>query len=443
MLTKEQKRRLDEIFLKRSQLDSEISQYALKTSLTDIERFKYNELLNEKIKLEEEFRSIHAVKDVQPYPNIDPNGDPIQTQNVQTIPTPQKSDDKLEELRKKVRVSNYVACALSGRPLEGAEREYNDELKIVDGRHGVMMPINLLAPKLFKKPEMQKRQDVVTNTAVNNQLVPQRWLDRIFEMSKASRLGVSFETIASGEPSYSLFGNGVNPAMPGKGQAKDAEAANISVEKLTPKRLASRYLFSKEDSARLSGMEEALVRDLSAAMTSKMDDIIFQGSNTAGEQINGLLEADSSTQEVPFAKGSATPKEIIEHFVELIDGIYADGFGGIRLVLNVAANAYLMSTLVANQSSRSIAEKLNDFGLMWSVFNRGPAGIANNAYVGAASKPNGREGGAVAGVWQGMELIRDPYSDANKGQVGLTSITLWDFKVLRSTNFIRIQSKNA
>ena len=46
---------------------------------------------------------------------------------------------------------------------------------------------------------------------------------------------------------------------------------------------------------------------------------------------------------------------------------------------------------------------------------------------------------AVAAVWEGLELIRDPYSGAAKGQVALRAIALWDFAILRADAFKRIR----
>ena len=38
---------------------------------------------------------------------------------------------------------------------------------------------------------------------------------------------------------------------------------------------------------------------------------------------------------------------------------------------------------------------------------------------------------AVAPVWRGLELIRDPYTGAASGQVSLTAFSLWNFALTR------------
>ena len=42
---------------------------------------------------------------------------------------------------------------------------------------------------------------------------------------------------------------------------------------------------------------------------------------------------------------------------------------------------------------------------------------------------------AVAPVWRGVELIRDPYTNAGKGQVRLRVVSFWSFKILREAGW--------
>ena len=42
-------------------------------------------------------------------------------------------------------------------------------------------------------------------------------------------------------------------------------------------------------------------------------------------------------------------------------------------------------------------------------------------------------------MWNRGELVRDPYSSANKGEVQLTLNWLWNFGLPRTANFKRIK----
>ena len=69
-----------------------------------------------------------------------------------------------------------------------------------------------------------------------------------------------------------------------------------------------------------------------------------------------------------------------------------------------------------------------------SVSSRIPASSSNiQTNIMALTSYPGRN--AVAPIWRGLELIRDPYSNAGKGQVRLTAIAFWSFKVLREAGW--------
>ena len=42
---------------------------------------------------------------------------------------------------------------------------------------------------------------------------------------------------------------------------------------------------------------------------------------------------------------------------------------------------------------------------------------------------------AVAPVWRGVEMIRDPYTNAASGRIRLTVVSYWSFKILRETGW--------
>ena len=70
-----------------------------------------------------------------------------------------------------------------------------------------------------------------------------------------------------------------------------------------------------------------------------------------------------------------------------------------------------------------------------SVSSRIPDTEAEKAQVNIASLTSYPGRNAVAPVWRGMELIRDPYTDAGKGQVRLTAVMFWNFKILREAGW--------
>ena len=50
---------------------------------------------------------------------------------------------------------------------------------------------------------------------------------------------------------------------------------------------------------------------------------------------------------------------------------------------------------------------------------------------------------AVAPVWEGLRLIRDEVTQAAAGQIQVTAVALYNFKVLRPEGFVRTKIKVA
>ena len=202
----------------------------------------------------------------------DPEPQPVETEDAE--------DRERRELREKVGVSDHLAAALEGRPLDGAAAEYNPALGL---RANGAFPLELLAPAV------EQRAVTITDTAVH----ARPWLDRLFADTAAARLGITFESVQPGVASYPVITAGSSPAQRGKGQAAADAPWTVGVSELKPTRNAVRAVFSEEDSMRLPGLEEALRRDLSMALTEKIDRTIFKGDSTANPANGDISGLDS------------------------------------------------------------------------------------------------------------------------------------------------------
>ena len=252
----------------------------------------------------------------------DPEPQPVETEDAE--------DRERRELREKVGVSDHLAAALEGRPLDGAAAEYNPALGL---RANGAFPLELLAPAV------EQRAVTITDTAVH----ARPWLDRLFADTAAARLGITFESVQPGVASYPVITAGSSPAQRGKGQAAADAPWTVGVSELKPTRNAVRAVFSEEDSMRLPGLEEALRRDLSMALTEKIDRTIFKGDSTANPangDISGLDSlSDVVEKEITQANKIKGPETMTAFFAELVDGKHSNGFEDLRIVAAVGANA--------------------------------------------------------------------------------------------------------
>ena len=331
------------------------------------------------------------------------------------------------ELRSKSQVVNYVKSAVEMRSVSGQEAEYNAAL----GMGADQFPLELLAP--------EQRQTTDTDTSTNQGT----WLDRLFDQAAAQYLGVTFTSVPAGVSSHPVTTAGASASQQAKSEAASAAAWTIGVVTMEPKRNAVHAIFSIEDAQRIGpGLEDALQRDLRMALTEGIDRAIFKGDSGpagTGADIVGLQTAaisESTLSQSNKLKGD----KILELFAGYIDGVHAQGPGDVRIVNSVGSNVLWMTTpQAATVENQTIAQYLRASGISWTTRGSSDTNTANGDFAGYVGLARGSAGAAVAAVWESASLIRDPYSGADQGEVGLVLNTLWDFKLPRTSNFKRVK----
>ena len=98
----------------------------------------------------------------------------------------------------------------------------------------------------------------------------------------------------------------------------------------------------------------------------------------------------------------------------------------------------LSSTLPISNSSETLAAILRGNGLSFRARPDIDDGTGNGKLLAIIGRAGGQAGAAVAAVWSGAELVRDPYSGASAGKVGISLHSYWDFAVPRPSNFAKL-----
>ena len=333
---------------------------------------------------------------------------------------------ELRELRERVGMGEYVAAAAEQRSATGAASEYNQALGIAGNR----FPLAMLAPAEERAV-----------TGVSTVTTPTRWIDRLFADTAAMNVGVTMDTVPAGVSSHPVTATGASAAARGKGEDATDAAWTISVVELKPKRNAVRLEFSIEDTARIPGLEAALTRDLRMALMEGIDRSIFLGDATASgtdADITGLNTAAITEVMVTQANKILGPGTLAA-FTQLVDGVHANGLGDLRTVTSVGSWRLWQDTIInATADNMTLAAFLRGAGLSWMARGNIDDATADGDFGAFVGRSKGIEGAAVAAVWEAGELIRDPYSGAAGGEVALTLCYLWDFAVVRASNFARV-----
>ena len=335
----------------------------------------------------------------------------------------------------------FVAEAVDGRHVDGAEAECRAAVLGDDG--GNLMPIDLLLPsdEVERRSQAQSqteyRADAVTPVAAAALADGSQssMLERIFTRSVAARLGVSMPSVPAGAAVFPIMTSGTTASMANDGTQVDAGAGTFTGHTLEPVRMSAGYLFNARQTLQLKNFEAILRRDLAAVLSDAMDNQIVNGDGTAPNVSGFLNELPAVTR--PSA--ADTFASYLEKFTGAVDGLNAFTLGDLRSVMGAASYSHMYSVYRSNNSDLPAYEAVAGRVGGLSVSSRIPAptttgGEANtqNNIMAMTSYP-GRN--AVAPVWRGLELIRDPYTLAGKGQVRLTTSMFWSFKILRETGW--------
>ena len=350
-------------------------------------------------------------------------------------PAGDTEDRERQELRSKVRMSNYIVAAVEQRAAIGPEQEYNAALGITGNR----FPLELLAPPEQRAARTEER----ATTNVDVATMPRTWLDRLFAETAAMELGITMESVPVGSASYPVTVTGPSAAQLQRTTDAAADAPwTISVKELKPKRNAVRLLFSIEDAARIPGLESALTRDLRMALTEGIDRAVFTGDATAtgtDADITGLTTATDVGEETLTQMNKLLWPATVSAFMDMLDGLHASTPADLSIIASVGAARLWHSTSANTNRNESVAQIMKANGLMFRSRANIDENTANGDFGAFIGRKRGIDGAGVAGVWEAGELIRDPYSGAAKGEVALTLCYLWDFGLPRPGNFMRLK----
>ena len=332
----------------------------------------------------------------------------------------------------------FIVESIDNKKLEGREAEVRSA--VLGNDHGGQMPLDMLLDPtylehraLFSEGKLEHRVDVVTPVAAAALADGSQAAiaERVFTRTVASRLGVAIPTVPVGAAVYPIMTSGTAAEMAADGTAVDATAAAFTGHNLDPIRVSAAYLFNVRQTLQLRDFENVLRRDLTALIADKMDDQVINGDGAA-PNVNGFLN------ELPNAAGTSAATNFghfLAHFTGRVDGINAYNLSDLRAIVGKDSFAQAYSVYRGTNSDVPAYEHVAERVSSLSVSNRIPDKDSNDKQdnIMALSSYPGRN--AVMPVWRGLDLIRDVYTNAASGQIRLTAVAFFNFKILRETGW--------
>ena len=360
-----------------------------------------------------------------------------------------------QPLADRVSLSRYMLGVLEQRGVDGAEAELRSELKLSDQA----IPWEALAAPA------EERADAVSPQNKAGQPLPYGTinvttagiLSRVFTRTDTGFLGVSMPGVAAGQRRFPVMVDGTAASMQGRGDEPDAGAAKFDVVDATPHRLTGRYVLDIEGLAEMGqALEGQLRADLRTEMGYQMDRQILLGDGT-GANVTGLLTALDLVLPPGAAFGSgATANDVSAQIswaawkkiaTNGLDGKYAVMESDIRLL--IGQDSYVLGREQYRSDDVESPDALATLGMLGTAVRQSfqiPASAVATIEPKSANSTkkvqnaifNSEPGAAVAPIWQGLTMIRDPYTEAGKGQVIMTAHMMFDFIMRRKDGWKRI-----
>jgi HK97 family phage major capsid protein len=316
-----------------------------------------------------------------------------------------------------------------GRTPTGQTAEVMQEMRNAGGYRGCPVPLEAL----------EVRNTVSGGTPNPMDTMP--IVDRLFAPTVAGRMGVATVNIAQGEREYPVVSSSITA---GWAASEGGDVATGAAFETTDKALAPDSTFGvqlrvtrKAMKQSGAGLEAAMRRDMLNAMQVGLDKAVFLGSGTNGEPL-GIIP------------GAAT-YGITSTAIDAVPTYGAFRKAVVRFMQNNAvASPTEIRALIRPETwdeleaqAASTAAPKWEWDRLVAAMGAGNLSMTTNALEAPSGSPAAASailattaGGlppAFMAIWGGVDLIRDPYTDAASGGLRLTGLVTSDVTVARGS----------
>ena len=316
-----------------------------------------------------------------------------------------------------------------GRALSGRTAEVVAELRNAGGYRGT--PVPLLA--------LEQRAGETVASGVPDPLQTRPIIDRLFPGSVAGQMGAQMIQIGTGAVEWPVCTSSIAAGW------ADGETANVAGptayattdKALKPEQTLGIHMRITRKALLQSGdaLEQAIRRDMSGTMAAELDKAIFRGTGANGQPL-GVI-AGASTYGITETAVDAAPSwaAFRAAVVAFMAANTATGPSGVRALIRPEVWSAMDAVLVGDGGFKFEYDRLRE--------NLGNVTMTTNALAAPTGTPSAcsalltTNAGGVApifvGLWGAVDLIRDPYSDAQSGGLRLTALTTADVTVARAS----------
>lgn len=328
-----------------------------------------------------------------------------------------RSEKEYTEMLDAFEVRQVVSHIREGRELTGQTAEIVQEMRSQGGYRGVPVPFEAL----------ETRNTVSTGTPDPKQTMG--IFDRLFPQSVASRIGVQSVSIPQGSREWPVATQGASAgwAATEGGDVAAAVAFQTTEAMLSPDHLLGTQMqISRKALAQTgAGLEQAIRRDMNAAIGAELDRAILTGSGSSGEP-TGVVTGATNTTSVSAAPDWATFK------AEIVSFMIANAISDPSQV-KIAITPGIWSDM--DDAEAFTGTGITEWSRLANHVGAGNITLSTQLTAGAAvlTTTAGGLAPAYVGFWGGLDLVKDPYTDAASGGLRLTGLLTTDLVMPRQT----------
>lgn len=339
-----------------------------------------------------------------------------------------RSDREFADLVAGFEMRQIVLALDEGRALSGRTAEVVAELRNAGGYRG--LPIPLMA--------LEVRAGETVASGVPDPIVTRPIIDRLFPGSVAAQMGAQLITIGSGAVEYPVTTSAVTAgwAATETGNVAGPTAYATTDKALKPEQTLGIHMRVTRKAMLQSGdaLEQAIRRDMNGTMSAELDKAIFLGSGSSGQPLGVIAGAGTYGITSTALNAAADWPAVRAAAVRFMTANAASGPEAVKALIRPELWAFMDD-----------AEAFASTGITeWARMTAQLGGVIQSANAVAAptdGTPDETQvllttsAGGVApifvGLWGAVDLIRDPYTDAQSGGLRLTALTTADVTVAR------------
>ena len=315
-----------------------------------------------------------------------------------------------------------------GRAMSGRTAELVQEIRSGGGYRGVPVPLLALEQKAGETIASGTPDPIETRPVI----------DRLFPDSVAAQMGAQLIPIDAGAVEWPVTTSAVTAGW------ADGELANVAGpttysttdKALKPEQHLGINMRISRKALLQSGeaLEQAIRRDMRGTMAAELDKAVFLGTGANGQPLGVIPGVATYGITSTDAAGSASWAALRAAVVRFMTANAAAGPGAVKALIRPELWSFLDGVEAFTGSGVTEWDRVKaQIGSVVQTTNAlaAPAGGPPLETQVLLTTSAGGVPPLFVGIWGALDLIRDPFSDAQSGGLRLTAITTADVVVAR------------